>query len=437
VKILGILSMLNSFHLIDATGEILIEKVWRKSKSVKLAIQYFWKEVHSYSNPEEVPPILQYVNHYLISIYRDGNFLVAITTTETSPLLIIEFLNRVNNIFFDYFGDTTESTLKDNFSTAYQLLEEMMDFGYPLMTEPNVLRSMIKPPSMLSRFQSISSIGVSNISDVLPDGTISNMPWRKTGVSYSQNEIFIDIIEEIDAIVDARGGVVTSEVSGVLATNCRLSGVPDCTLIFKDPTLIDDCSFHPCVRFKRFDRDKVLSFVPPDGVFELMRYRMKKSGHMTAPVYVQPMITLDQAKGTGKLTMNLGQKTQTCLVETKMSTSMVVEDIVVIIPFSKAVKSGSFVADVGTVFFHEATKVLKWTIGILQRDQYPQISGDLVMHPNTSRVESPIIQLQWKVINASFSGLSIASLVVSSEPYKPFKGVRSIAKSGKYQLRSI
>jgi AP-3 complex subunit mu len=35
---------------------------------------------------------------------------------------------------------------------------------------------------------------------ILPDGTISNMPWRKTGVKYAQNEIYLDIIEEIDAI---------------------------------------------------------------------------------------------------------------------------------------------------------------------------------------------------------------------------------------------
>ena len=42
---------------------------------------------------------------------------------------------------------------------------------------------------------------------------------------------------------------------------------------FRDPTLIDDCSFHPCVRYNKFERERVVSFVPPDGPFELMRYR--------------------------------------------------------------------------------------------------------------------------------------------------------------------
>ena len=66
-----------------------------------------------------------------------------------------------------------------------------MDYGYPLTTEPNALKAMIKPPSVLSRFAAAAT-GTSNVSDVLPDGTISNMPWRKSGVKHSQNEIYID-----------------------------------------------------------------------------------------------------------------------------------------------------------------------------------------------------------------------------------------------------
>ena len=97
------------------------------------------------------------------------------------------------------------------------------------------------------------------------------MPWRKTGVKYAQNEIYLDIIEEIDAILDKNGQIITSEVTGIISANSRLSGVPDLLLTFVDPGLIDDCSFHPCVRYNRFERDRIVSFVPPDGAFELMR----------------------------------------------------------------------------------------------------------------------------------------------------------------------
>ena len=45
---------------------------------------------------------------------------------------------------------------------------------------------------------------------------------------------------------------------------------------------IDDCQFHQCVKLGKFDSDRIISFVPPDGEFELMRYRatenVKKAG---------------------------------------------------------------------------------------------------------------------------------------------------------------
>lgn len=37
--------------------------------------------------------------------------------------------------------------------------------------------------------------------------------------------------------------------------------------------LPQDVTFHPCVNLGRFNAEKVVSFVPPDGEFELMKYR--------------------------------------------------------------------------------------------------------------------------------------------------------------------
>ena len=34
---------------------------------------------------------------------------------------------------------------------------------------------------------------------------------------------------------------------------------------------IDDCTFHRCVRLGKFDAERTITFVPPDGEFELMR----------------------------------------------------------------------------------------------------------------------------------------------------------------------
>jgi len=41
-----------------------------------------------------------------------------------------------------------------------------------------------------------------------------------------------------------------------------------------DAVELDDCQFHQCVRLGKFDSDRSISFIPPDGEFELMRYAL-------------------------------------------------------------------------------------------------------------------------------------------------------------------
>ena len=44
---------------------------------------------------------------------------------------------------------------------------------------------------------------------------------------------------------------------------------------------LEDVKFHQCVRLSRFDNDRTISFIPPDGEFELMAYRL--STHVSYP----------------------------------------------------------------------------------------------------------------------------------------------------------
>lgn len=66
-----------------------------------------------------------------------------------------------------------------------------------------------------------------------------------------------------------------------------LSGMPELRLGLNDKILfessgrgkskaveLEDVKFHQCVRLTRFENDRTISFVPPDGEFELMSYRL-------------------------------------------------------------------------------------------------------------------------------------------------------------------
>lgn len=48
----------------------------------------------------------------------------------------------------------------------------------------------------------------------LPRAQLSNVPWRRAELKYLTNEAFFDVIEELDAILDRSGTVVTSEIRG-------------------------------------------------------------------------------------------------------------------------------------------------------------------------------------------------------------------------------
>ena len=39
----------------------------------------------------------------------------------------------------------------------------------------------------------------------------------------------------------------------------------------KTSIAIDDCQFHQCVKLSKFETEHSISFIPPDGEFELMR----------------------------------------------------------------------------------------------------------------------------------------------------------------------
>lgn len=114
---------------------------------------------------------------------------------------------------------------------VYELLEEMLDNGFPLATESNILKELIRPPTMLRsmvntitgntsisiRFlcilcmhmkcpkSDLQFLGSSNVGATLPTGQLSSIPWRRAGVKYTNNEAYFDVVEEIDAILDKSG----------------------------------------------------------------------------------------------------------------------------------------------------------------------------------------------------------------------------------------
>lgn len=244
-------------------------------------------------------------------------------------------------MFQDYLGSFDEAAVRDNFVLIYELLDELLDYGYPQHTGPEVLKLYVtqkglknetkKMEEIKKRFE-IFLLGPPNIlayrsallcwfavrkqctykqqqtrrynrrcivaSDryQIPKERNIHRRYRKGTRNRSpascQNTDIITFARQVNVLMSPKGTILESDVSGNVQIKCQLSGMPECRFGLNDKLLLekeasttgvtrkkkaaiqlDDVSFHQCVKLAKFDTDRVVSFVPPDGEFDLMKYR--------------------------------------------------------------------------------------------------------------------------------------------------------------------
>jgi len=303
----------------------------------------------------------------------------------------------------------------------------MLDNGFPLAMEANILKELIKPPNILRTLADSVTGKSTTVSSTLPTGQLSNVPWRRTGVKYTNNEAYFDIIEEIDAIIDRSGSTVFAEIQGYVDCLIKLSGMPDLTLSFVNPRLLDDVSFHPCVRFKRWESERILSFVPPDGNFRVISYHIGAQNLVAIPVYLRHSISYKEGSA-GRLDITLGPK---------QTMGKVVENVVLEIPFPKSVLNVTLTPTQGKYSFDPTTKIMSWDVGRIDTTKLPNIKGTINLQSGAPIPDSnPTISVQFSINQLAVSGIKVNRLDMYGEKYKPFKGVKYVTKAGKFQVRT-
>lgn len=99
----------------------------------------------------------------------------------------------------------------------------MMDFGYPQFTEAKILSEYIKTDAYRMHVSARPPMAVTNA-----------VSWRSEGLFYKKNEVFLDVVESVNLLVNSNGNVVRSEVVGALKMRTYLSGMPECKLGLND-----------------------------------------------------------------------------------------------------------------------------------------------------------------------------------------------------------
>lgn len=185
-------------------------------------------------------PVLVDKDVCFVWIRVNNIYVVAVARGNPNVVLILTFLHKLKVVFEQYFKELEDESLRDNFVITYELLDEMMDFGYPQITEVKVLQEFIKTEAHKLATQTSTKKKVDKLTDVMVPTAASNVvSWRPEGIKHFKNEIFLDVIEKLNILVSANGTVLSSEIIGRVRMRSYLSGMPECKLGLNDKDLFE------------------------------------------------------------------------------------------------------------------------------------------------------------------------------------------------------
>lgn len=244
-------------------------------------------------------------------VKKSGLYLVITSRYNLSPCMILELLERLTRLIKDYCGMINEDTVRRNFVLIYEILDEIMDYGYPQATATEQVQVYIfNTPAMVADnpidfvASKLEQAGLNLRSKTSVDASAKQKPVG-VGVAKGQNEVFLDVLERVTVTFDNRGDmpvVVNSEINGSILLKSYLQGSPEIQLALNEDLIIggkkgqagygrvqlDDVNFHESCRLDNFERERVLLVHPPGGEVTLMNYRI--ADNFAPPFKVFPFI---------------------------------------------------------------------------------------------------------------------------------------------------
>ena len=273
-------------------------------------------------NGKDPPPVFTMPDgQSYLHINRNGLIFACATPQNVSPCTVIELLSRIAKVFKDYCGTLSEEAIRKNFILLYELLDEMVDYGYPQLTRTETLKPFVyNEPIVVSAVPNTGKMinPKTASANAVHKPVIGGVNAKGKSVNQNQkNEIFVDILERLNVIFSNNGHVVNSTIDGCIQMKSYLAGNPELRLALNEDLVIqsssgnnagtnygsvvlDDISFHDCVNLNEFEHGRTLSFFPPDGEFVVLNYRL--TGDYRTPFRIFPTITENGGYATATAT---------------------------------------------------------------------------------------------------------------------------------------
>ncbi|KAA8538174.1 hypothetical protein F0562_027782 [Nyssa sinensis] len=449
--------MISQFFVLSQRGDNIVFRDYRGdvqkgSAEIFFRKVKFWKE----DGEEEAPPVFNVdgVNYFHVKVV--GLLFVATTRTNVSPSLVLELLQRIARVIKDYLGVLNEDSLRKNFVLMYELLDEVIDFGYVQTTSTEVLKSYVFNEPILVDAARLPTLGPAAIfmqgTKRMPGTAVTKSVIANEPGGRKREEIFVDIIEKISITFSSSGYILTSEIDGTIQMKSYLSGNPEIRLAFNEDlsigrgrgsiydysssgsgaVILDDCNFHESVRLDSFDTDRTLSLVPPDGEFPVMNYRMTQE--FKPPFRINTLI-----EEAGPLKAEVILK-----IHAEFSSSITANTIVVQMPLPTYTTRVSFELEPGAVGqmtdFKESNKRLEWglkkIVGGSEHTLRAKLTFSQESHGNITKEAGPVsMTFTIPMYNASKLQVKYLQIAKKSKTYNPYRWVRYVTQANSYVAR--
>lgn len=299
--------MISQLFILAPNGHTIVHKDYR-SEVPKDAAETFLRKV---VEKKDTTPVFNVEGVNYICVRKNGLFFLCTTVHNVSPAYIIELLTQLTKVCKDYIGVLNEESLRKNFTLIYELVDEMIDFGYPQSAATADLQAFVfneaAPVSTQTGVSRHLPMSFKQAPKTMSSRAVHKPIALRDSGRDAKNEIFVDVIDRISATFNASGQVRTFSIDGSIQMKSYLSGTPELHLALNDDLVInggggrgggygsvelDNVNFHECVQLDRFEQERMLVLEPPQGEFVLMNFHIGSLRHEgQIPFRVQPVVS--------------------------------------------------------------------------------------------------------------------------------------------------
>ena len=119
----------SAIYFLDQKGKIIISRDYRGDMSSNITERFQRKVLET--DERTLKPVFTERDTTFIWIRVNNIYIVSIARGNPNVALVLSFLYRMQEVLTSYFGELEDESLRDNFVITYELLDEMMDNGYP------------------------------------------------------------------------------------------------------------------------------------------------------------------------------------------------------------------------------------------------------------------------------------------------------------------